>query len=38
MANLNKILEKHMTTLQKEYASEVGVGGIKNVKNPLSFY
>ena len=38
MANLNKILEKHMTILQKEYASEVGVGGIKNVKNPLILY
>ena len=36
--NSNKILQKYMIILQKEYASEVGVSGMKNVKKPLNFY
>ena len=38
MINLNKILEKYMIILRKEYPSEVGAIGMKNVKNPLNFY
>ena len=36
--NSNKILQKYMIILRKEYASEVGVSGMKNVKKPLNFY
>ena len=35
--NVNEISKKYMIILRKEYASEVGVSGMKKVKNPLNF-
>ena len=35
--NVNEISKKYMIILRKEYTSEAGVSGMKNVKNPLNF-
>ena len=35
--NVNQILKKYMIILQKEYASESDISGMKKVKNPQNF-